>query len=59
MSEFLNGVDLNVELAYPFLLLIAAAIILLLCSAFYRFKANFYAALSLLALMTSFFFRAF
>ena len=47
MSEFLNGVDLNVELAYPFLLLIAAAIILLLCSAFYRFKANFYAALSL------------
>ena len=55
MSEFLNGVDLNVELAYPFLLLIAAAIILLLCSAFYRFKANFYAALSLLALMTSFF----
>ncbi|EAI6710181.1 NADH-quinone oxidoreductase subunit N [Campylobacter upsaliensis] len=55
MSEFLNGVDLNVELAYPFLLLIAAAIILLLCSAFYRFKANFYAALSLLALMASFF----
>ncbi|EGK8103963.1 NADH-quinone oxidoreductase subunit N [Campylobacter upsaliensis] len=55
MSEFLNGVDLNVKLAYPFLLLIAAAIILLLCSAFYRFKANFYAALSLLALMTSFF----
>ncbi|MDL0107886.1 NADH-quinone oxidoreductase subunit N [Campylobacter felis] len=55
MSEFLNGVDLNVELAYPFLLLIAAAIILLLCSTFYRFKANFYAALSLLALMTSFF----
>ncbi|EAL3842357.1 NADH-quinone oxidoreductase subunit N [Campylobacter upsaliensis] len=55
MSEFLNGVDLNIELAYPFLLLIAAAIILLLCSAFYRFKANFYAALSLLALMASFF----
>ncbi|EGB2778314.1 NADH-quinone oxidoreductase subunit N [Campylobacter upsaliensis] len=55
MSEFLNGVDLNVELAYPFLLLIAAAIILLLCLAFYRFKANFYAALSLLALMASFF----
>ncbi|EQC1633420.1 NADH-quinone oxidoreductase subunit N [Campylobacter upsaliensis] len=55
MSEFLNGVDLNVELAYPFLLLIAAAIILLLCSAFYRFKANFYAVLSLLALMASFF----
>ncbi|HEC1542611.1 TPA: NADH-quinone oxidoreductase subunit N [Campylobacter upsaliensis] len=55
MSEFLNGVDLNVELAYPFLLLIATAIILLLCSAFYRFKANFYAALSLLALMASFF----
>lgn len=55
MSEFLNGVDLNVELAYPFLLLIAAAIILLLCSAFYQFKANFYAALSLLALMASFF----
>ncbi|EAL3990457.1 NADH-quinone oxidoreductase subunit N [Campylobacter upsaliensis] len=55
MSEFLNGVGLNVELAYPFLLLIAAAIILLLCSAFYRFKANFYAALSLLALMASFF----
>ncbi|EIZ7225522.1 NADH-quinone oxidoreductase subunit N [Campylobacter upsaliensis] len=55
MSEFLNGVDLNVELAYPFLLLIAVAIILLLCSAFYRFKANFYAALSLLALMASFF----
>ncbi|EAI5357052.1 NADH-quinone oxidoreductase subunit N [Campylobacter upsaliensis] len=55
MSEFLNGVDLNVELAYPFLLLIAAAIILLLCSAFYRFKANFYADLSLLALMASFF----
>ncbi|EFT0413984.1 NADH-quinone oxidoreductase subunit N [Campylobacter upsaliensis] len=55
MSEFLNGVDLNVELAYPFLLLIAAAIILLLCSAFYRFKANFYAALSLLVLMASFF----
>ncbi|EOA6027062.1 NADH-quinone oxidoreductase subunit N [Campylobacter upsaliensis] len=55
MSEFLNGVDLNVELAYPFLFLIAAAIILLLCSAFYRFKANFYAALSLLALMASFF----
>ncbi|EOM9846091.1 NADH-quinone oxidoreductase subunit N [Campylobacter upsaliensis] len=55
MSEFLNGVDLNVELAYPFLLLIVAAIILLLCSAFYRFKANFYAALSLLALMASFF----
>ncbi|HEF3570586.1 TPA: NADH-quinone oxidoreductase subunit N [Campylobacter upsaliensis] len=55
MSEFLNGVDLNVELAYPFLLLIVAAIILLLCSAFYRFKANFYVALSLLALMASFF----
>ncbi|MBS4240159.1 NADH-quinone oxidoreductase subunit N [Campylobacter vulpis] len=55
MSEFLNGVDLNIELAYPFLFLIAVAIVLLLCSAFYRFKANFYASLSLLALMVSFF----
>lgn len=55
MSEFLNGVDLNVELAYPFLFLIAAAIILLLCSAFCKLKANFYASLSLLALMVSFF----
>ena len=55
MSEFLNGVNLNIDLAYPFLFLIAAAIILLLCSAFCRLKANFYASLSLLALMASFF----
>lgn len=55
MNEILTLSDLHMDLAYPFLFLIAVALVLLLCSAFCKFNASFYLGTSLLAIVTSFF----
>lgn len=53
LNNFLNLELLNMSLSYPFLFLIAAAIILLLCSGFWKFHRSFYISISSLSLIVS------
>lgn len=55
MNEILTLSALNIDLAYPFLFLIATALVLLLCASFCKFSSNFYSSISLLAFVVSFF----
>ncbi len=54
-NSFLNLEILNISLSYPFLFLIAVAIVLLLCSAFSKFHRSFYITTSSLSLIISIF----
>lgn len=47
--------SLNIPLSYPFAFLIAVAIVLLLCSGFWKFHRTFYMATSSLSLIVSVF----
>lgn len=55
LNDYLNLELLNVSLSYPFLFLIAVAIVLLFCSAFYKLHRNFFIGISALSLIVSFF----
>lgn len=55
LNDYLNLELLNVSLSYPFLFLIAVAIILLFCSSFYKLHRNFFIGISALSLIVSFF----
>ncbi|MDO4673575.1 NADH-quinone oxidoreductase subunit N [Campylobacter sp.] len=55
MNEFFTLTDLRMDLAYPFLFLILAALVLLLCVAFCKLSSKFYLSSSLWALLVSFF----
>lgn len=48
-----NISSLNISLSYPFVLLIAIAIVLLLCSGFWKFHRTFYIATASLSLIVS------
>lgn len=53
LNNFLNLELLNISLSYPFLFLIIAAIVLLLCSGFWKFHPSFYVGISSLSLIVS------
>ncbi|MCZ0772880.1 NADH-quinone oxidoreductase subunit N [Campylobacter hepaticus] len=56
LNDFLNLEFLNISLSYPFLFLIASAIVILLCSSFWKFHRSFYVSFSALSLIVSIFF---
>ncbi|EAJ9286703.1 NADH-quinone oxidoreductase subunit N [Campylobacter jejuni] len=53
LNNFLNLELLNISLSYPFLFLITTAIVLLLCSGFWKFHRSFYIGISSLSLIVS------
>ncbi len=55
LNEILNFEVLNVSLSYPFLFLIAVAVVLLCYTAFYKLHRNFFVSISALSLIISFF----
>ncbi|MBM0637322.1 NADH-quinone oxidoreductase subunit N [Campylobacter sp. VicNov18] len=56
LNDFLNLELLNISLSYPFLFLIASAIVILLCASFWKFHRSFYISMSSLSLIVSVFF---